>query len=76
MLGKDVTAGAAVAEEAIVPVIVLPSVGSLDCMGRPISVAELALLILLPECVALLNMCGIRALARVDEELPSGGCTC
>jgi hypothetical protein len=45
-------------------------------MGRPISVAELALLLLVPACAALLNICGMRALARVDDELPSGGWTC
>lgn len=55
------------------PAIALTSVGSLDCMGNPISVAELVLRVLAPVCVARLNICGMRARARVDVELPSGG---
>jgi hypothetical protein len=45
-------------------------------MGKPISVAELALRVLVPACAARLNIWGIRARARLDEELPSGGWTC
>lgn len=41
--GKEVTLDGAVDEA---PVIALTSVGSLDCMGKPISVAELVLLVL------------------------------
>lgn len=75
-MGNETTAAAAVVDEVMFPVMDFKSDGSLDCMGRPISVAELALLPLVPACAALLNICGMRALARVDDELPSGGWTC
>jgi hypothetical protein len=47
--------------------------------GRPISgpeVAEVRLALLLVACVALLNMCGMRARLKVDAVLPSVGCIC
>jgi hypothetical protein len=58
------------------PAVFFKSDGSLDCIGSPISVAELARRVFVPACAARLNICGMRALARLDEELPSGGCTC
>lgn len=67
---------AAEAEDEMFPAIPFRSDGSLDCIGRPISVAELARLVLAPACAALLNIWGIRARARDEDELPSGGWTC
>lgn len=64
------------AGEATFHAIVLKSDGSLDCMGKPISFAELALLVLIPACVARLNIWGMRDLARPDDEPLSGGCVC
>jgi hypothetical protein len=65
-------------DEAMLPVRDLSSAGSEDCIGSPISVAELVLLpfVEVPTCVARLNICGIRAREREDEVLPSGGWIC
>lgn len=75
MWGKE-AAAAAVVDVVAFPASPFRSDGSLDCMGKPISVAELALLALVPACAARLNICGIRALANVEDELPSGGWIC
>lgn len=66
------------AEEAMLPVNDLWSAGSDDCIGRPISVAELVRLpfVEAPTWVARLNMCGIRAREREDALPPSGGWIC
>jgi hypothetical protein len=74
--GNEITEAAAVDGDVILPAVLFKSVGSLDCIGSPISVAELARRVFVPACAARLNIWGIRARARLDEELPSGGCTC
>jgi len=66
------------AEETILPVNDFSSAGSDDCMGRPISVAELVRrpFVDAPTWVARLNICGIRARERDDALPPSGRCIC
>lgn len=73
MSGKETIEDAAVEGDVILPAALLRSDGSLDCIGSPISVAELARRVFVPACAALLNIWGMRALARLDEEPPSGG---
>lgn len=59
-------------------VVAIGSEGSLVCMDRPISVAELVLRLLgADKCVGRLNNCGIRARDNEEGEVePSWGCIC
>lgn len=74
--GNEMTEAAAEEGEVIFPAAFFKSDGSLVCIGSPISVAELARLVFVPACAARLNIWGMRALARLEDELPSGGWTC
>lgn len=62
--------------ELAFPEMVLVSEKSLECIGNPISVAELALLALVEECAERLNIWGNRARLNEDDEPPSTGCIC